>query len=66
MGTDREISISHVQLTTGRVGNLTRSIHTLLQYKRLPYILLYINTYSIPPPPRLVTLDVALLAVGKD
>ena len=29
---DREILISPVQLTTGRIGNLTRLIHTLPLY----------------------------------
>ena len=29
-GTDREIFVLFVQLTTGRVGKLTRLIHTLL------------------------------------
>ena len=30
---DREIFIFPVQLTTHRIGNLTRLIHTLLRYK---------------------------------
>ena len=40
---DREIFIFSIQLTTSRIGNLTRLIHTLL-YMWWPYYLLYIHT----------------------
>ena len=39
---DREIFIFHVQLTTSRIGNLTRLIHTPLYVMTIN---IYIHTY---------------------
>ena len=43
---DREVFIFPVQLTTSRIGNLTRLIHTLLYAMTIhAYIHTYIHTY---------------------
>ena len=43
---DREILFFRVQLTTSRIGNLTRSLHTLLYVMTIyTYIYTYIHTY---------------------
>ena len=47
---DRELFIFPVQLTTGRIGNLTRLIHTLAICVTIPYI------HTVHTPPTLLPL----------